>query len=71
MRRRWPRCRSRRPAVAARVHAGRQRQRALERVLEHRHQEAAQPADPAGGAAAQRLGGADPAHAVGELREAP
>ena len=56
-------------AVAAGVHAGRQGQRALEGVLEHRHQEASQPPDPAGGATAQRLGGADPAHAVGQLRE--
>ena len=56
-------------AVAAGVHAGRQGQGALERVLEDRHQEAAEPSDAGGGAAAQRLGGPDPAGAVGELRE--
>ena len=36
-------------AVAAGVHAGGQRQRALERVLEHGDEEAPQPADPAVG----------------------
>ena len=58
-----------RPAVAAGVHPGRQGQRALEGVLEDRDQEPPQPPDPAGAAAAERLGGADPADAVGQLRE--
>ena len=56
-------------AVAAGVHAGREREGALEGVLEHRHQQPAQPADPAGLPRPQRLRGAHPAHAVGELRQ--
>ena len=56
-------------AVAAGVHAGGQGQRALEGVLQHRDEEAPEPADPARGASAQRLRGPDPTGAVGQLRE--
>ena len=58
-----------RPAVAAGVHAGGQREGALQGVLQDRDEEATQPADAAVGAPAQRLRGAHPAGAVGQLRE--
>ena len=56
-------------AVAAGVHAGGERERTLEGVLEHRDQQPPEPADPAGLPCPQALRGAHPAHAVGELRE--
>ena len=56
-------------AVAAGVHAGGQGERALEGVLEDRDDQAPQPADAPGVAAAQPLRGADPPQAVGQLRQ--
>ena len=55
--------------VAARVHARRQRERPLEGVLQHRDEEAAEPADPTARTTAQRLRRAHPASTVGQLRE--
>ena len=55
------------PAVAARVHRGREQQRALEGVLEHRQRDRRHRPDAAGRVPAQLPGPAHPLHALGEL----